>query len=552
MPIPQFCDGPLRSLVGFVGAVPAEAVPAFERRGFKCVVIGTSPSAEQVDINAMDCVVLSPDAPNSAGVRAQIEPFGSLLDRDCRLYVRYAGGDRDKGMVLKALNDLKLPPSGLIKADDRLFTGEWYEGFQQPVYAPFVHVLPRTTGWDELADIIIRNPAGPRPNVELEIEAYSEDHCRFSFLPDAQLLIRRAFWNCSSVRLNAKGNGLSGVSAFEAFATLAGNVVGGDWPYRFFVKLGSRLKVGREYRKYRETALENVPYHLGPRLRTERCVLGQSQGLIVSDYVSGAEVLRDCAKQGRGVPAIGNLFNLTLVAWRRAAKPADRLLASYFEHRFPSEIPSHRGPLIRAYGGATRSLDELRRLFESVPRQEFLEGVVHGDLHATNVLVRLNDAVIIDLERIEPSMPLLFDAASLEGGLFIDGFIDDRRNGAQLLASIDSLYTARALTRDDYFCLPQEGSAWFTDSVRQIRMQAMQMELMPMQYGLILAAVLLKKACNRDDFRDPSRDRSLNPAPLTREAVRALAYVLGERILVALTATNQHGQHEEPSNPSQG
>jgi hypothetical protein len=537
MSIPQFCAGPLRSLVGFVDAVPAEAVPAFERRGFKCVVIDVSPSSGQADLSAMDCVILSPDAPNSAGIRAQIEPFGGLLDRDCCLYVRYAEGDRDKGMVLKALDHLQLPPSGLIETDDRLFTGKWFEGVQAPVYAPFVHVLPRTTGWDELADIIMRNASGPSPNFDLKIEAYSEDHCQFSFLPDAQLLIRRAFWNCSSVRLNAKGNGLSGVAAFDAFATLAGNVIGGDWPYRFFVKLGSRLKVSREYHKYRETALENVPYHLGPRLRMERCVLGHTQGLIVSDYVSGAEVLRDCARQGRGVPAIGNLFNLTLVAWRRAAKPVQRSLATYFEDRFPSEIPDHRRPLIQAYG-ATRSLKELKQLFESATSQPILEGVVHGDLHATNVLVRLNDAVIIDLERVDLSMPLLYDAASLEGGLFIDGFINDRRDGSELLASLDSLYTASAFTRGDHFCLPHEGSAWFTDSVRQIRMQAMQMELAPKQYGLVLAAVLLKKACNPNDFRDLERDGVLNATPLTREAVRALAYVLAERILVALTAAN--------------
>lgn len=539
MPIPEFRAGPLRSLVGFVDAVPEEAVPAFERRGFKCVVIGTDPSTVQADLNAMDCVILSPNVANIAGMRAEIEPLVGLLDCGCHLYVRYAEGERDKGLVLKVLNQLQIPPSGLTETDGAIFTGEWFEGVQAQVYAPFVHILPRTTGWDKLADIIIRNPSGQPPNFDLKIEAYTEDHYKFSFLPDAQLLIRRAFWNCSSVRLNAKGNGLSGVDAFDAFATLAENVVGGDWPYRFFVKLGSRFKVSREYRKYCANALENVPFHLGPRLKMDRCVLGHTQGLIVSDYVSGAEVLRDCAKQGRAVPAIGNLFNTTLVAWRRAAKFVKRPLATYFEDRFPSKIPDHRGPLIRAYG-ATRSPEELKQLFESASNQPqwILEGVVHGDLHATNVLVRLNDAVIIDLERIEEGMPLLFDAASLEGGLFIDGFIGDRRNGAELLASLDPLYTASALIRGDHFCLPHEGSAWFTDSVRQIRMQAVQMARVPKQYGLVLGVVLLKKACNSENFSGPNPDQDLNPAPLTREAVRALAYVLAERILLALTATD--------------
>ena len=537
MPIPEFCAGPLRSLVAFVDAIPSDAEPVFKRRGFKCVVMDTGSAEGQAQLSATDCVILTQGEgePARYGVRAQLERLANLLDHDCRLYVRYSQGPGDKAIILRALNRLQLSPSGLAESDGGYFTGDWFEGAQQPAYAPFVHVLPHQASWDELADIISRNPAGRPPNQNLEILVYSADHIPITLQPDAELLVRRAFWNCSSVRLNAKANGLSGVGAYDAFATLATNVVGGDWPYRFFVKLGSRIKVSREYRKYRATALENVPYHLGPRLRMDRCVLGRAQGLIVSDYVSGAEALRDSAREGRGVPAISNLFNLTLVAWRRAAKPLDVPLASYLADVFPKSIPAHRAPLITAYG-ATHPPAELKRLFDSLSSQPVLVGVVHGDLHATNVLVRSNDAVIIDLERVQLSMPLLFDAASLEGGLFIDGFIGDRRSGPELLASLASLYSANAFSGDDHYCLPQDGSAWFADSVRQIRMQAKQMERAQRQYGMVLAAILLKKACNPEDFRQPPQVTGTNPPPLTREEVRALAYVLGERILLSLTA----------------
>ena len=54
-------------------------------------------------------------------------------------------------------------------------------------------------------------------------------------------------------------------------------------------------------------------------------------------------------------------------------------------------------------------------------------GVVHGDLHALNVLVRGGDAIVIDFEKLEIQLPLLLDLASLEAGLFVDGFIGDRR-----------------------------------------------------------------------------------------------------------------------------
>jgi hypothetical protein len=132
-------------------------------------------------------------------------------------------------------------------------------------------------------------------------------------------------------------------------------------------------------------------------------------------------------------------------------------------------------------------------------------------------------------------MPLLFDAASLEGGLFVDGFIKDRRSGADVLASLEPLYTAAAFDGDDHHCHPTDASTWFVDGVRQIRKQAQQMECQPRQYGWTLAALLLKKACNTDDFREKGESGAADATPLSREAVRALAYVLAERILVNLS-----------------
>ena len=118
---------------------------------------------------------------------------------------------------------------------------------------------------------------------------------------------------------------------------------------------------------------------------------------------------------------------MTLLAWRRAAKEEDRPLQHVLSEMLLTKIPVHREILVRAYG-ARKTLDELKSAFQRAsPSQPVLTGVIHGDLHATNVLVRMNDAVIIDLERIHTAKPLLLDAASLEGGLFVHGFIKDRR-----------------------------------------------------------------------------------------------------------------------------
>jgi hypothetical protein len=539
MAISEFSGGPLRKQIGFSRLVPDQARDILLKRGYDCYLLDDEAIARPGQIQTTDSIVLTQVQTEPYQVREDLERFGPLLDHDCRIYVRYAADGGSKEIVLRALNALKLPPSGITTSDVKFFSDEWFEGPNAPVFAPFVHVLTANDDWDSLANLIAGNPAGRAANVNLRIDMRDAKHQQLRPSTEHDLILRRAFWNCSSIEMTEKGNGLSDVQAFETYAHLANSVVGSRWPYRYFVKLGDRLKVAREFDKYRTTALENVPYHLGPRLRLDRCVLGRSEGLIVSDYVNGAEPLRDCVRDGRGIPAISNLFNLTLLAWRRAATEEERPLQQLLSELLGRDIPEHRAPLIMAYG-AKRSMRELKALFQRARSpQRILTGVVHGDLHATNVLVRMNDAVIIDLERIDTDKPLLWDAASLEGGLFVDGFINDRRTAMEVLLSVESLYTLAAFDIDDHHCLPANASAWFLDCVRQIRMQARQMERGPLQYAWILAAVLLNKACNSKDFREMGESGVPDATPLSREAVRALAYVLGERLLVELANNDQ-------------
>jgi hypothetical protein len=261
-----------------------------------------------------------------------------------------------------------------------------------------------------------------------------------------------------------------------------------------------------------------------------------SQGLITCDYVVGAETLRDCIRDGRGVHVIGNLFNQTLISWRRAATEEKRPLADYLAEHLSERttIPAHREHAVKAYG-ATKTIEELKTFIaDGSPAGPLLVGVIHGDLHATNVLVRMNDAVIIDLERIAIGKPLLLDAASLEGGLFIDGFVGDRRTVDEVLESIAKQYTADAFLQDDHYCDPANKSAWFVNSVRQIRMQARQMERRSYQYGSTLAAVLLKKACNPEALWEDGEENGATFEKLTRENVRAMAFVLAEKIVLGL------------------
>jgi hypothetical protein len=145
---------------------------------------------------------------------------------------------------------------------------------------------------------------------------------------------------------------------------------------------------------------------------------------------------------------------------------------------------------------------------------------VHGDLHAGNILVRSTDAVVIDFEKTAVALPILYDAASVEGGLLVDGFAKDGRKLSELLASLEPLYLDGADLGWRIPCHPGNPSSWFYDCAHQIRIQARQMECQEFQYAATLALVFTRKACNPRVF-DPET-----------EGLRAIAYVLAERLFL--------------------
>ena len=213
----------------------------------------------------------------------------------------------------------------------------------------------------------------------------------------------------------------------------------------------------------------------------------------------------------------------------------------FLKEKMPSTIPPHRRKLIQELGGS-RQPAELKHLLEGMSSRCVQVGVVHGDLHALNVLVRGGDAIVIDFEKVERNAPLLIDFSSIEGGLFVSGFIGDRRDERELLKSIESLYKIEALVEHQFNpCDPSDGSAWFFDCVRQVRMQARQIELDWGQYAAALAMTLAKKACNCANFDDEAQPARQG---LTAERVRAVAYVLAERVLVNLSKRDAENSNE--------
>lgn len=538
MPIHEFSAIRSRNRIGLVGEDPTReirgALPGYEIYPFSDASL-TEPGR----LATTAAVIFRQSHKRPRQIANQLERFApALLQHGCLVFVQPLPVKPDAGtqylrpLFVEAINALQLPVSGLTK-DEYGQLDKWFGAANLPNLTPLVHVLELSNDWQGVLSYLQWHPPGEAPAPGPRVVLCNPDDVEDELDAEHALLVQRAFWDSAEVRLEPLRNGLSGVDAYRAYVHQQVDQVGGQWPFRYFVKIGSREKVATEFLKYRDLALEYLPYHLGPRLRLERCALGHRSGIIVSDYVGGAIPLRDCARDGRAAALIANLFNVTFRAWHNGATPDDVPLQRHLRARLPEAIPNFRKPLIDEYG-ATKSLEELGDLLLKGDSHPVSMGVIHGDLHATNVMVRGDDAILIDFEKVQTHAPVLRDLACLEGGLFVDGFVGDRRDPASILASVKRLFAPKLLCNGRVkSCHPIDGSTWFFDCVMQIRMQARQHELKSGQYALVLASELMHKACNARNFDTDNRSGAEEHC-IRKEQTRAMAYVLAEWILVGL------------------
>ncbi len=539
MPILEYKRKEARRTIGFFEEDPPNKAVA-SLTGFEIRKFNRTDLLDPTQLANVAAVIFRQRKSQPNKIARDIKQYAkTLLGHDCRVFLELTPVEPGseslisyRRFVLKAIEEEQLPASGLQPNEAK--SHHWSVD-NLPMLTPMVHILDDPSTWIRVAAYLRDFPPGSPPSLALNIEAVDENNEVVEISCAQKVLIQRAFHDCSTVKLVRNSDGRSGVDTYRVFATPKIAYISHSPPYEFFAKIGGRVKISKEYLAYRDNALEHIPFHLGPRLRLDRCALGAQEGIIVSDYVNGAEKLRDCARDGRAVPVIASLFNTTLRAWQDGSRTVERPLQAYLKDRMPDEIPEHRRSLIERYG-MLKKPTELQALLDTMGSKPVRVGVVHGDLHALNVLVRNGDAIVIDFEKVADDVPLLLDLASLEAGLFVDGFVGARRTARDLLKSIKSLYEIDALVQHKFNpCDPSDGSAWYFDCVRQVRLQARQIELSSSQYAFALAIELAKKACNRRNF-DCVTERS--GQVLTAERVRALAYVLAERILLKLSRTN--------------
>jgi hypothetical protein len=542
-------EGARRAKIAFLGDMPKnEDLQRFRDRQYLCELLSPEDLRDAKLVGELDAIVWtqSADKPNSLP-RELREVVSGLLDHDVRVYIRVATNDMlqdtPRTLVVNALIEDAVPVANL-RPDEWQAVREGLRERLNSFLSPSVYIFDTASTWGDIANLVCDRPADPPPTSELSIEedflrrwCGSEDH------EQRVLLLRRSFWNCSELRLAPLDGGMSGAPVFKAYASLDAGLVprgaAGAFPRLYFVKIGPRKKIIDEYDKYCGQILEYVPFHLGPRLRRDRCNLGSSLGILVGDFVEGAEPLVACARGGRHGHAISNLFDKTLGGWRKQARPdKTRSLRDYLENKWCVEgssqlitLSPERAEIVRTLGGDV-AVEPLKEIFERLGNTAPLVAPAHGDMHATNVLVRHGDAILIDFEKLEEHYPLTYDPASLEGGLLVEGFIEDIKKGRlksdELVKLIEPLYEKSALKRcQTTFCRPDHTADWYYNAVNQIRTLSWPAENRPGQYALTLALCLIRKGCNPH-------------AGLTADApntLRAIAFFFGQKILRAMTVT---------------
>jgi hypothetical protein len=365
-----------------------------------------------------------------------------------------------------------------------------------------------------IAENIARHEPGPSLNDDLEFRGEK-------LTSNAELLLRRAFCDCKHIIVNRLAGGMTSdvLSVHAVFKDSRS----GPRPLPFFAKIGDRPSIEHEYEMYQHYVEHFVPFYLRPSLDYQRCVYGFQYAVLVGNFVEYSESLSDVARRNIAQGAIHSLFDNALRGWRlQATEISANLLSAMPGFLNPDEIPASRVDKAREYG-ATRSPTELQILLNGAKAITYLSAPYHGDLHADNVRVRGNDAILIDFQRVRIG-PLLADHACLEISLAFNEYSGDTNEGWTNL--MDTLFSEASFAHPPGPALEPAQREWLWNAVRQIRTIALANQTSLKEYLQLVVISLLRFA------RLPERPTDTSVA----EERKAYAYVIADKLAKAVTS----------------
>lgn len=354
----------------------------------------------------------------------------------------------------------------------------------------------------EVAELFARFDAGPAVNRALNIQRPSG----LELTEQQTFLLQRAFSDCTSIALTPLPGGRSAMTMLVQ-ATLA-NSLAGPYPLPFFAKIDRSAQTLTERDCYERYAQSHIAWHLRPNLQPGRCLIGTELGILVGSFVTKSESLWSLVSQGHAGGAIHALFNETLAGWRDPKSVMSEdvgsiapELAKVFVYR------NVRKRYIQAAAALGFEWDPAA-IWEgllNLPTRRWPRAPIHGDLHAENVRVRSDDAIIIDLARVTMGPPSA-DPACLEVWIAFQippSYV--QVDEAAWLSTVRELYAMPRVLVAPAAKVGPAPLAWLRHGILQTRQVALASST-PADYAITLALYMLRRAMFEPDPQAPEID----------------------------------------------
>jgi Ternary complex associated domain 9 len=344
--------------------------------------------------------------------------------------------------------------------------------------------------------------------------------------PEHRFLLCRAFSDCSSLTVAEIKGGYSEAKIYRVFAMQANNAFIRR-PLPYFAKVGRRDKIEQEYSNYQHLVIGAVPFNLRPDLDSSRCCLGSALGILVGDFVDRSEPLIAAAVKQRAQPAIYCLFDHAIAAWHSQANEDDEISTGNIISELENEgirirnLNAERADAIRELKKGIDPVDQnaLIERIRGLSNRPHRVGPAHGDLHGQNVVVRGNDAILLDFYNAKGQLPVLTDLAYLDIQL---AFVCREGEHESWRSFIDEIYGQSNLEVPPQAADSGDEWSWLRNSLRQIRMFALAAQQTEHEYKLVVSYLLL-----RHGTFAPNEE-------VTETRRRAYAYVVAERLVEEL------------------
>jgi len=379
----------------------------------------------------------------------------------------------------------------------------------------------------QAAEDIAREYISPKQENEATIE-YSEEVKKLG--PEKELLLRRAFCDCTRILLEPLPEGKGSRGVFRVHVWRKGSPVGPK-PLPFFAKFLSPNDRDKEWVNYRDCAELYIPFNLRPNLIRRRCVTGRTLAMLVGNFVEDAAPLRTALHDGWAGKAVINLFETTLRAFRLQpfahAEGKKKLLPAFVARRTTcKDIDANIIKRSRELGLGKHPIQLEKDLCALAKDVEAWWGPIHGDLHDGNVMVRNGQGILIDMGSIREG-PLTADPATLEASLVFRTYESDAFGDFESWRTfVDSLYQPFPI-RPPNPDAERGKYTWLRHAVRDVRLMLLGYDCHDTEAAIVVACHLLRFA------RLPIENC---PSGLSELAISRHAYALvtAERIIKKL------------------